>query len=43
MLHLVIEKYDIKYSTIVVFDGAEYVVKTSNVDKIHYETLSNLH
>ncbi|MCI8277077.1 MAG: GGDEF domain-containing protein [Clostridia bacterium] len=40
---IVIEKYDIKYSTIVVFDGAEYVVKTSNVDKIHYETLSNLH
>ncbi len=40
---IVIEKYDIKYSTIVVFDGAEYVVKTSNVDKIHYDTLSNLH
>ena len=39
----VIEKYDIKYSTLVVFDGAEYVVKASNVDKMHYETLSNLH
>ena len=40
---IVIEKYEIKYSTIVVFDGAEYVIKASNVDKIHYETLSNLH
>ena len=40
---IVIEKYDIKYSTIVVFDGAEYVIKASNVDKIHYEALSNLH
>ena len=40
---IVIEKYEIKYSTIVVFDGAEYVIKASNVDKIHYETLCNLH
>ena len=40
---IVIEKYDIKYSTIVVFDGAEYVIKASNVDKLHYETLCNLH
>lgn len=40
---IVIEKYDIKYSTIVVFNGAEYVVKTSNVDPKHYEALSNLH
>ena len=40
---IVIEKYNIKYSTIVVFDGAEYVVKASNVDKKHYEVLSNLH
>lgn len=40
---IVIEKYNIKYSTIVVFDGAEYVVKTSNVDAKHYEVLSNLH
>ena len=39
----IIEKYEIKYSTIVVFDGAEFVVKTSNVDKIHFDTLSNLH
>ena len=40
---IVIEKYNIKYSTIVVFNGAEYVVKASNVDAKHYEVLSNLH
>ncbi len=40
---IIIEKYDIKYSTIVVFDGAEYVIKASNVDKVHYDTLTNLH
>lgn len=40
---IVIEKYDIKYSTIVVFNGAEYVIKASNVDQKHYEALSNLH
>ena len=40
---IVIDKYNIKYSTLVIFDGAEYVVKASNVDKMHYETLSNLH
>ena len=40
---IVIEKYNIKYSTIVVFDGAEYVVKASNVDSKHYDVLSNLH
>ena len=38
-----IEKYDIKYSTIVVFDGAEYVIKATNVDEKHWETLKNLH
>ena len=40
---IIIEKYDIKYSTIVVFNGAEYVIKTSNVDEKHYEALANLH
>ena len=40
---IIIEKYDMKYSTIVVFNGAEYVVKTSNVDEKHFESLSNLH
>ena len=40
---IIIEKYEIKYSTIVVFDGAEYVIKATNVDKVHFETLTNLH
>ncbi len=39
---ILIEQYAIKYSTIVVFDGAEYVVKASNVDKKHWDTLRNL-
>ena len=40
---VVIDKYDIKYSTIVVFDGAEYVIRASNVDPKHHQTLINLH
>ena len=40
---IIIEKYEIKYSTIVVFDGAEYVIKATNVDKLHHDTLRNLH
>ncbi|MFI3202468.1 MAG: diguanylate cyclase [Eubacteriales bacterium] len=40
--NLLIEKYDIKYSTIVIFNGAEYEIKASNVDKKHWETLSKL-
>ena len=43
MNEIVIDKYDIKYSTIVVFDGAEYVIKASNVEAKHHETLVNLH
>ena len=39
---ILIERYDIKYSTIVVFDGAEYQVKASNVDPKHWNTLRNL-
>ena len=39
---ILISKYSIKYSTIVVFDGAEYVVKASNVDRKHWDTLKNL-
>ncbi len=39
---ILINKYSIKYSTIVVFDGAEYVIKASNVDKKHWHTLRNL-
>ncbi len=40
---ILIEKYDIKYSTIVMFDGAEYSVKASNVKEQHWEALRNLH
>ena len=39
---ILISKYSIKYSTIVVFDGAEYVVKASNVDKKHWNALKSL-
>ena len=39
---ILIEKYEIKYSTIVVFNGAEYQVKASNVDAKHWNTLSKL-
>ena len=39
---ILIEKYEIKYSTIVVFNGAEYQVKASNVDHKHWNTLSKL-
>ena len=40
--NILIEKYDIKYSTIVVFDGAEYVIKATNVSEKHWDTLKNL-
>ena len=40
---ILIEKYDIKYSTIVMFDGSEYVIKASNVQEQHWEALRNLH
>ena len=39
---ILIERYEIKYSTIVVFDGAEYQVKASNVDQKHWETMKSL-
>ena len=40
---VLIDKFEIKYSTIVVFDGAEYVLKTSNTDQKYWKNLSNLH
>jgi len=40
---IIIEKFAIKYSTIVVFNGAEYVLKASNVDEKHWEAMKNLH
>lgn len=39
---ILIERYQIKYSTIVVYDGVQYVVKASNVDRKHWDTLSSL-
>ena len=39
---IMIERYEIKYSTIVVFDGAEYQVKASNVDPKHWNALKAL-
>lgn len=40
---ILIEKYDIKYSTIVAYNGEEYTIKATNVDNKHWETLKNLH
>ena len=40
---IIVEKYQIKYSTIVVFDGADYVIKASNVNPNHWKALSRLH
>lgn len=39
---ILIERYEIKYSTIVVFNGAEYEIKASNVDKRHWDSLKAL-
>ncbi len=39
---ILIEKFAIKYSTIVVFNGAEYVIKATNVDEKHWDTMKNL-
>ncbi len=39
---ILIEKYEIKYSTIVVYNGAEYEIKASNVDKKHWNSLKAL-
>ena len=41
--NILIEEYDIKYSTIVEFNGAEYVIKASNVDEKHWDNLRSLH
>ena len=40
---VIVDKYQIKYSTIVVFDGTDYVIKASNVNSTHWERLSQLH
>ena len=33
--NILIERYNIKYSTIVIYNGTEYVVKASNVEEKH--------
>lgn len=40
---ILIEKYNIKYSTIVTFDGTKFVIRASNVDEKHWDALSKLH
>ena len=40
---ILIERFEIKYSSIIVFDGAEYVIKATNVDEKHWSTLKNMH
>ena len=39
---ILIEKYGIKYSTIVVYTGAEFAIKASNVAEKHWDVLKNL-
>ena len=39
---ILIERYEIKYSTIVVFNGAEYIIKASNVERKHWDSLKSL-
>ncbi len=39
---ILIEKYGIKYSTIVIYNGAEYEIKASNVAEKHWENLRQL-
>ena len=40
---ILIEKYSIKYSTIVTYNGAEYVIRATNVDEKHWETMKKLY
>lgn len=39
---ILIQKYEIKYSTIVIYNGAEYEIKASNVEQKHWDTLKSL-
>lgn len=40
---ILLDKYNIKYSTIVVFNGAEYTLKATNVDERLWDIMKNLH
>lgn len=39
---ILIEKYEIKYSTIVMFDGTRYKIESSNVNEKHWPTFEKL-
>ena len=39
---VLIDRYSIKYSTIVVYNGAEYIIKASNVAEKHWDVLKSL-
>lgn len=41
--NIIIQQYSIKYSTIVMFDGTEYLIKATNVSKENWEKLKKLH
>lgn len=43
MNELIVEKYEIKYSTIVIFNGNQYVVEASNVNQKHWKNFEELH
>lgn len=40
---ILIDKYQVKYSTIVVYDGVEYVIKATNVEEEYWNSLKTLH
>lgn len=40
---VLIEKYEMKYSTIVIFDGIAYKVEASNVNEKHWKSFERLH
>ena len=40
---ILIQKFQIKYSTIVVFNGAEYILKATNVEERQWKIMTNLH
>lgn len=40
---VIIDKYEIKYSTIVLFDGTDYLMKATNVDSKHWDVLTTMH
>jgi len=41
--NILLEKFSIKYSTMVIFNGAEYEIRATNVDERHWDAMKNLH